>query len=84
MASFTFFDNFTTAQTLATGEFGFIADTGSLVVDDDAITADGDVAVSGLRPAVRRLQRRGPRGRCVRAHRRSERARRGEKTAMRS
>ena len=53
MASFAFFDSFTTAQTLADGEFGFIGDTGSLEVDGDAITATGDVARRGLRPAVR-------------------------------
>jgi hypothetical protein len=47
MPSFTFFDSFTTAQTLATGEFGFIADTGSLVVNgDDAIDVTGTVAVA--------------------------------------
>ena len=47
MASFAFFDSFTTAQTLADGEFGFIADTGSLVVSgDDAIDATGTVAVA--------------------------------------
>ena len=47
MASFVFFDTFTTAQTLADGEFGVIGDTGSLrVTGDDAISATGTVAVS--------------------------------------
>ena len=30
MPSFVFFDSFTTAQTLADGEFGFIGESGSL------------------------------------------------------
>ena len=48
MASFVLRDtNSTTAQTLADGEFGFIADDASLVVDRDAaITASGSVALA--------------------------------------
>jgi hypothetical protein len=47
MASFFFFEDSTTAQTLAAGEFGFIADSGSLeVAVGDAITAAGSVSVA--------------------------------------
>ena len=48
MASFVLRDtNSTTAQTLADGEFGFIADDASLVVDRDAaVTASGSVALA--------------------------------------
>lgn len=46
MPSFAFFSDFTTAQTLASGEFGFIDQEGSLEVDGDAITSTGDVLIS--------------------------------------
>jgi hypothetical protein len=46
MASFFFNADSTTAQTLADGEFGFIAEGASLDVNGDAVTATGNVSVT--------------------------------------
>jgi hypothetical protein len=46
MASFAFFEAFTTAQTLAAGEFGFIGPNGSLEVTGTAITSTDSAQIS--------------------------------------
>lgn len=48
MASFVLFDASTTARTLASGEFGFIGQLGSLATTGGAINATGDVSVTVL------------------------------------
>jgi hypothetical protein len=46
MPSFVFFDSFTTAQTLASGEFGFIGASGSLEVTGVAVASTGSALLS--------------------------------------
>ena len=46
MPSFVFFDSFTTAQTLAGGEFGFIGASGSLEVTGTAVLSSGPALLS--------------------------------------